>query len=261
MFHHFFCINKQTVFLTFYLSLQYFTFPCSHLCHVVMYNTIHLLAQYLIIREAILTRTILFPNYVQYKFNVDGEWRHDEQQPFASGNYGVVNTIYLVREPDVLPAMLSAETPSRSHMEVDNDVFGHAVSLFFLPFSASSFSCSILQCSHLYLKLIMMSSMLLSPSCGQTVHSNTTWLAQYHKFYIGFVEETELPFNVLTFLSKQTGFQDGGSPFALLMLHHHCLQNRAAFIQKPCMPLRSYLYALMLLIFVYIYRYRKTTQE
>ncbi|XP_058738563.1 sucrose nonfermenting 4-like protein [Vicia villosa] len=68
----------------------------------------------------------LMPGYHQYKFNVDGEWRHDEQQPFASGNYGVVNTIYLVREPDVLPAMLSAETPSRSHMEVDNDVFGHA---------------------------------------------------------------------------------------------------------------------------------------
>jgi hypothetical protein len=28
-------------------------------------------------------------------------------------------------------------------MEVDNDVFGHAVSLFFLPSSASSFCCSI----------------------------------------------------------------------------------------------------------------------
>lgn len=71
---------------------------------------------------------------MQYKFNVDGEWRHDEQQPFVSGNYGVVNTIYLVREPDILPSILSAETPSRSHMEVDNDVFGHAVpvSLFFL---------------------------------------------------------------------------------------------------------------------------------
>ncbi|CAI8615456.1 unnamed protein product [Vicia faba] len=68
----------------------------------------------------------LMPGYHQYKFNVDGEWRHDEQQPFATGNYGVVNTIYLVREPDVLPAILSAETPSRSHMEVDNNVFGHA---------------------------------------------------------------------------------------------------------------------------------------
>lgn len=70
---------------------------------------------------------------MQFKFNVDGEWRHDEQQPFVSGNYGVVNTLYLVREPDILPGILSAEIPSRSHMEVDNDVFGHAVSFFFIP--------------------------------------------------------------------------------------------------------------------------------
>lgn len=87
--------------------------------------------------------TISFPNYVQFKFNVDGQWRYDEQQPFVNGNYGVVNTIYLVREPDILPAILSAETSSGSHMEVDNDVFGHAVSLFFLLSSASSLCCSI----------------------------------------------------------------------------------------------------------------------
>lgn len=68
----------------------------------------------------------LMPGYHQFKFNVDGQWRYDEQQPFVNGNYGIVNTIYLVREPDILPAILSAETSSRSHMEVDNDVFGHA---------------------------------------------------------------------------------------------------------------------------------------
>ncbi|RDY11313.1 Sucrose nonfermenting 4-like protein, partial [Mucuna pruriens] len=62
----------------------------------------------------------LMPGFHQYKFNVDGEWRHDEQQPSVSGSYGVVNTIYLVREPDILPAMLSTETLGRSHMEVDN---------------------------------------------------------------------------------------------------------------------------------------------
>ncbi|KAK7258878.1 hypothetical protein RIF29_24467 [Crotalaria pallida] len=66
----------------------------------------------------------LTPGYHQFKFNVDGEWRHDEHEPYVSGSYGVVNTIYLVREPDITPAILSAETP-RSHMEVDNDVFGH----------------------------------------------------------------------------------------------------------------------------------------
>lgn len=62
----------------------------------------------------------LIPGFHQYKFNVDGEWRHDEQKPFVSGSCGIVNTIYLVREPDILPAILSNETPSRSLMEVDN---------------------------------------------------------------------------------------------------------------------------------------------
>ena len=70
-------------------------------------------------------------NYVQYKFNVDGEWRHDEQRPFVCGNNGVVNTICLVREPGILPAI--AETHGRSQMEVDNDVFRHVVSFFSLP--------------------------------------------------------------------------------------------------------------------------------
>ncbi|KAG4928826.1 hypothetical protein JHK84_054375 [Glycine max] len=50
----------------------------------------------------------------------DGEWRHDDQQPFVNGSCGVVNTIYIVREPDILPSILNTETPGRSHMEVDN---------------------------------------------------------------------------------------------------------------------------------------------
>ncbi|CAL5340258.1 unnamed protein product [Camellia sinensis] len=37
---------------------------------------------------------------LRYKFFVDGEWRHDEHQPFVSGNYGVVNSVFLAREPD-----------------------------------------------------------------------------------------------------------------------------------------------------------------
>ncbi|CAJ1976132.1 unnamed protein product [Sphenostylis stenocarpa] len=59
----------------------------------------------------------------QYKFNVDGEWRHDEHQPFVCGDCGIVNTFYLVRQPVILPPTLSAETPGRSHMEVD--IVGH----------------------------------------------------------------------------------------------------------------------------------------
>ncbi|KAG2395135.1 Sucrose nonfermenting 4-like protein [Vigna angularis] len=62
----------------------------------------------------------LMPGFHQYKFNVDGEWRHDEQQPSVSGSCGVVNTIYLVREPDTLPSILSNEAPGRSQMEIDN---------------------------------------------------------------------------------------------------------------------------------------------
>ncbi|KAI5658796.1 hypothetical protein M9H77_27589 [Catharanthus roseus] len=65
----------------------------------------------------------LAPGYHQYKFFVDGEWRHDEHQPFVSGNYGVVNTIFLPREPEMIPAFFSPEMPGRSNMDVDNDPF------------------------------------------------------------------------------------------------------------------------------------------
>ncbi|CAN0914223.1 Sucrose nonfermenting 4-like protein [Linum grandiflorum] len=64
----------------------------------------------------------LTPGYHQYKFIVDGEWRHDEHQPFVSGSYGVMNTVFLPREPDVIPATYSPRTPGRSNMDLD-DVF------------------------------------------------------------------------------------------------------------------------------------------
>ncbi|OIW17498.1 hypothetical protein TanjilG_22610 [Lupinus angustifolius] len=83
----------------------------------------------------------LTPGYHQFKFNVDGVWRHDEHEPYVSGSYGVVNTIYLVREPNISPAILSAETPSRSHMEVDNDVFGHVEANPRIPDSDLEVSC------------------------------------------------------------------------------------------------------------------------
>ncbi|XP_043709811.1 sucrose nonfermenting 4-like protein isoform X2 [Telopea speciosissima] len=66
----------------------------------------------------------LTPGYHQYKFFVDGEWRHDENQPFVTGNYGTVNTVLLTREPDPNTAILFPETPgSRSNMDVDTDTF------------------------------------------------------------------------------------------------------------------------------------------
>jgi len=58
---------------------------------------------------------------LQYKFNVDGEWRYDEHQPYVSGNYGVVNTVFLAREPDVVPVVFS-DAPGRANMEVDDYV-------------------------------------------------------------------------------------------------------------------------------------------
>ncbi|PIA61554.1 hypothetical protein AQUCO_00300820v1 [Aquilegia coerulea] len=65
----------------------------------------------------------LTPGYHQYKFFVDGEWRHDENQPFVTSNYGIVNTVLLARGPEP-SAILSPETHgSRSNMDVDNDAF------------------------------------------------------------------------------------------------------------------------------------------
>ncbi|MBA0687624.1 hypothetical protein Goari_015139, partial [Gossypium aridum] len=55
-----------------------------------------------------------------FKFFVDNEWRHDEHQPFVIGDYGVVNTIFIAREPDMLPPRFSPEMPGRSNMDLDD---------------------------------------------------------------------------------------------------------------------------------------------
>ncbi|KAI3756109.1 hypothetical protein L1987_55925 [Smallanthus sonchifolius] len=67
------------------------------------------------------------PGYHQYKFIVDGEWRHDEHQPFVTGNYGIVNTVLLTRELDYNPAVLSPHMTSGSSMDVDNETFQRVV--------------------------------------------------------------------------------------------------------------------------------------
>lgn len=38
--------------------------------------------------------------YHQYKFIVDGEWRHDEMQPFMPDPLGNVNNWLFVRKPE-----------------------------------------------------------------------------------------------------------------------------------------------------------------
>ncbi|KAL1808401.1 hypothetical protein DCAR_0727860 [Daucus carota subsp. sativus] len=63
------------------------------------------------------------PGFHQYKFIVDGEWRHDERQPCVSSNYGTVNTVMLSRDSGYNSAILSPQIPSGSSMDVDNAVF------------------------------------------------------------------------------------------------------------------------------------------
>lgn len=72
----------------------------------------------------------LTPGVHQYKFFVDGEWRHDENQPYVSGSYGIVNTLFLNRQPEPTHAMYNPVTPgSRMNMDVDNEHFRRAVTV------------------------------------------------------------------------------------------------------------------------------------
>ncbi|KAL2464135.1 Sucrose nonfermenting 4-like protein [Forsythia ovata] len=67
------------------------------------------------------------PGYHEYKYVVDGEWRHDEHQPFSNSNLGIVNTVVLGRESDYLPAIVSSQMPPGSSMDVDNEAFHRVV--------------------------------------------------------------------------------------------------------------------------------------
>lgn len=65
---------------------------------------------------------------MQYKFFVDGEWRHDERQPSVTGNYGVVNTVVITREPDPIAPIPNPDTPTCGvNMDVDNETFQRVV--------------------------------------------------------------------------------------------------------------------------------------
>ncbi|CAM8905577.1 unnamed protein product [Rhodiola kirilowii] len=69
----------------------------------------------------------LTPGYHQYKFCVDGEWRHDENLPHVLTNeYGIVNTMSLA--VDVPPQVGGSAISDESNMEVDNDAFRRVVS-------------------------------------------------------------------------------------------------------------------------------------
>ncbi|KAG6400075.1 hypothetical protein SASPL_141563 [Salvia splendens] len=72
------------------------------------------------------------PGCHQYKFVVDGEWRHDEHQPSVNSNIGTVNTILLSTEADYLTPMLHRQAPPSGHgssMDVDSESFQRVVRL------------------------------------------------------------------------------------------------------------------------------------
>lgn len=73
---------------------------------------------------------------MQYKFFVDGEWRHDEQQTCISGEYGVVNTVLLATEPSYAAPLANPEMTPGSSMDVDNEAFRRLVRIIihFAPF-------------------------------------------------------------------------------------------------------------------------------
>ncbi|CAI8590073.1 unnamed protein product [Vicia faba] len=66
------------------------------------------------------------PGYHQYKFFVDGEWRHDEHQPYVHGQYGIVNTVLLATDPNYIP-VINLDIAPGSNMDVDNETFCRAV--------------------------------------------------------------------------------------------------------------------------------------
>ncbi|XP_038874428.1 sucrose nonfermenting 4-like protein isoform X2 [Benincasa hispida] len=91
----------------------------------------------------------LTPGYHQYKFFVDGEWRHDEQQTCISGEYGVVNTVLLATEPSYAAPLANPEMTPGSSMDVDNEAFRRLVRINDgrLSEAVHSISEADLQCS------------------------------------------------------------------------------------------------------------------
>ncbi|KAF2289202.1 hypothetical protein GH714_029379 [Hevea brasiliensis] len=66
------------------------------------------------------------PGYHQYKFLVDGEWKHDEHQPCSTSEYGLVNTVLFPGEANYNP-VVGPEMALGSGMELDNETFRRVV--------------------------------------------------------------------------------------------------------------------------------------
>ncbi|KAL5712878.1 AMP-activated serine/threonine-protein kinase regulatory subunit [Ranunculus cassubicifolius] len=116
------------------------------------------------------------PGYHQYKFLVDGEWRHDERQPTSTESYGIVN-VMMLSEHDLVPAPVSLITPeapgSRSSMDVDSEAFRRAVVLSdgILPDAIPRFSEADLKVSRDRISLFLSSHTAyeLLPESGEVI--------------------------------------------------------------------------------------------
>ncbi|WCJ23524.1 5'-AMP-activated protein kinase subunit beta-1 [Euphorbia peplus] len=65
------------------------------------------------------------PGFHQYKFFVDGEWRHDDHQPHSTSEYGIVNTGLFTGEASYNP--VSGPEMPLVGMEMDNENFTRVV--------------------------------------------------------------------------------------------------------------------------------------
>ncbi|XWS53648.1 hypothetical protein CRYUN_Cryun10bG0018700 [Craigia yunnanensis] len=83
----------------------------------------------------------------EYKFLVDGEWRHDERQPHKNGEYGIVNTFDTLPIPTEVP-QVQPRSEILNNMEVDNGL-SHRVSAVTLNHAMPRISEDDLQaCRH-----------------------------------------------------------------------------------------------------------------
>lgn len=86
---------------------------------------------------------------MQYKFFVDGEWRHDENQPSMSCTYGIVNFVRLVRESDYIPPLMSTAVPLQTNnMDVDNEAFQQLVQSSFTSINDIIITWSFISMHH-----------------------------------------------------------------------------------------------------------------
>ncbi|XWS08619.1 hypothetical protein CRYUN_Cryun40dG0017300 [Craigia yunnanensis] len=83
---------------------------------------------------------------LEYKFLVDGEWRHDEGQPHKNGECGIVNTFDTLPRPAEVP-QVQPHSEILNNMEVDN-VLTHRVFAVTLNQTMPRISEEDVQASH-----------------------------------------------------------------------------------------------------------------